>query len=449
MFELIKVTAEYSNAVLVAVLPCFSDFAKQVEIPIPVPIAMNQVQHFVCDPRYGHLGGYLTLTNGCEFWFDHGFVEGFRTPRSYFNLQDPALIPKFYGPLRLNKDEALKLARGTIIRLGYSLHETYADQEPEITLPLYQGTNVVPHYRFVWKNPIALAGNANSVDIEVDAAQKRIQMLRFLNDNLWRNPPRTSVQPILLNQHPLSLSASNSLVKDALPKISELVQKLQLPMTLPLSSKNIEELETDDEGTTRLVLTNGYTFECETTSGMGLTFSTGIAYRTPDSLFYWNPLKPRPPIEKFLGKWKMSDEQAVTFARGMIRKAGYTEKQLGADQAPDIQKAKQVGTYIIPRLLISWKVLGDIPGSLVAEAVVEVDADSGTLKYIRLHNGVIESADARKAKANVPRNLQMIFQTNAPAHFPGTNRVSPILRGQVNANIPVTTNRAGATPDFE
>src|SRR3989442_1162736 len=166
MFEFIQVTAQYSNEVLVALLPLFSDFVRKAELPMPTPITAYQVQRFVCDIHMADVGGYLTLTNGLELWYSHGHVEGFRTPRSFYNVEDPAEYPRFYGPLRLNKEQALELARDRLRKLDYTPKQSFTDQEPHIESPPRFGTNVVPHYRFKWTDPV-FGGTA--VSIELDA----------------------------------------------------------------------------------------------------------------------------------------------------------------------------------------------------------------------------------------------------------------------------------------
>src|SRR5260370_6081867 len=116
---------------------------------MPTPITIQQVERFVPYPQRANIGGgYLVLTNGLELWYYHGHVEGFRTPRSYYNLQGNFNedVRRFYGPVKLNKDEALQLARKTLLKLGYSLKETFADQDPQVELPPRIGTNTVPHY---------------------------------------------------------------------------------------------------------------------------------------------------------------------------------------------------------------------------------------------------------------------------------------------------------------
>jgi hypothetical protein len=38
MFEIFQITVSYSNAVLVAIMPHISNFAKALDLPIPQPV---------------------------------------------------------------------------------------------------------------------------------------------------------------------------------------------------------------------------------------------------------------------------------------------------------------------------------------------------------------------------------------------------------------------------
>src|SRR5450756_2509177 len=133
MWELVQITAQYSHAVLVAILPLISDFATRLDLP-DGPVTTNQVQEFKCDPRLGQAGGAITLSNGFQFTFLDGRVSVYRSPQSYFSLQDPEQIPRFYGPVKLKEKEALQIALGAIKKLGYENSVFNADKPPIVTV---------------------------------------------------------------------------------------------------------------------------------------------------------------------------------------------------------------------------------------------------------------------------------------------------------------------------
>ena len=87
--EFIHITSAYSNAVLVAILPQVTQFSEELDLPVLQPIKQEHVQFFRPDRRAGpgFVGGHLVLTNGYEFWYQHGHVTGFAAADSYFMEQ--------------------------------------------------------------------------------------------------------------------------------------------------------------------------------------------------------------------------------------------------------------------------------------------------------------------------------------------------------------------------
>jgi hypothetical protein len=153
MFEILQVTAQYSNAVLVAVMPYVAEFAKKLELPVPQPVTIGQVAEFKCSPRGDLFGGRVILTNGYEFAFLHGHIEMYRNPRSYCELQDPDLVPKFFGPVKLKEKDAIRVAHDAIKKLGYTDAMLDADRPPRVTLPARVGKEYVARYRVWWGTP--------------------------------------------------------------------------------------------------------------------------------------------------------------------------------------------------------------------------------------------------------------------------------------------------------
>ena len=73
--DFIQMTAAYSNAMLTLVLSNATDVTTKLNLDVPKPILPAHVRKFVCDPRQGSFGGWLTLTNGfqfCQFWYEWG-----------------------------------------------------------------------------------------------------------------------------------------------------------------------------------------------------------------------------------------------------------------------------------------------------------------------------------------------------------------------------------------
>jgi hypothetical protein len=192
--ELIHITAEYSNAVLVAILPYISDFAARFELGITQPVTTNHVQRFRPDARKGFGGGLVSLTNGYEFGFGHGHMNVFRCPRSYHSLQDPDRIPEFVGELKMSKRQAVAFAREKLRRLGYTEQQLPLKQSPKVHPPPKFKGKRVPFYDIQW--PKDLAGNFYA-RVEVDAQNRAVTLMTLAGTNLYRAPPDFGVEPEL------------------------------------------------------------------------------------------------------------------------------------------------------------------------------------------------------------------------------------------------------------
>ena len=148
---LIQMTAQYSNAVLVALMPYFSDAAHKLDLPVPQPITMQDVVNSSVLPfRHPNgeiMGAGIELKGGWALGYTRGCVDFVEKRPSYFTVQDPDDLPQYYGKLRMSKDEAIQMARNAIKKMGIQLEEVFAEQEPRVTMPAkVQATNTIPYY---------------------------------------------------------------------------------------------------------------------------------------------------------------------------------------------------------------------------------------------------------------------------------------------------------------
>jgi hypothetical protein len=154
----IHITAAYSNAVLVAILPHISDYAKKLDLPIPQPITVSQVAHFGVEHLQGEVGGGVWLTNYYLFSFKNGYVNMFRLNKhNPFNDDNPAENwPKYaFGKINMTTNQALDLIRASITKLGYDVKTFHVDQPPTSMTGPYDLTNEykrnqVPYCEVEW-----------------------------------------------------------------------------------------------------------------------------------------------------------------------------------------------------------------------------------------------------------------------------------------------------------
>ncbi|MGH7976817.1 MAG: PepSY domain-containing protein, partial [Limisphaerales bacterium] len=196
--EFFQITAAYSNAMLVAIMPHVSDFAQKLDLPTPQPVTIAQVERFICFPRSDHIGGRVVLTNGCEFIFDHGRMERFDSPHSYYFLQDPDLVPKFYGPIKITEAQALQIAHNAIKKLGYTDAMLATDRRPRVDPPPQDGNHFIARYQIRWYDPTR-GGDPNqptrSIEFEINATTGQIETIDIPNPNTFRADLKLNVHP--------------------------------------------------------------------------------------------------------------------------------------------------------------------------------------------------------------------------------------------------------------
>jgi hypothetical protein len=314
--EWIRVTAEYSNAVLVAVLPYVSDFARKLDLPVPRPIETEHVRGCGIVPyRTRDCGGHDTpvgvvLTNRWSFRFADGSVNSFSSPNCYFGLQDPDLVSNYFGAVRITQAEAVKLARETVRKLGIALETVYAEQEPRIPPLEKVGTNVIPRYRVEWVNPVG----GPTVEAEVNADAKRVESMSVHSPHLRKPPPKITVTPppgrSFVPYRPPKINPEYAwkLIPLVLRAVDDYAAKLSLPVLRPLSTNHVARFELHDNGGwphAEVELTNGWRFVYRNSMVNG--------HYAPDNLFN-NDRKPK-PVKDLLGKWTMTEAEAVELVR--------------------------------------------------------------------------------------------------------------------------------------
>jgi hypothetical protein len=200
MPDMIHVTLQYSNAVLVALLPIFSDFAKKLELPVPAPITCDSVDQFAPRRLPGDVGGTLRLTNGWRFDYSRGHVDAFEAPKNYFTEQNPDRVHEYLGEVNMSRGEALVMARQALKRMGYAEKLPYTTKRPsKIEGPLKWRGHTIPWYRIEWEWKTGDAEHA--VWFNIDGQRRQIARFFVASTNLWGKPPEISVKPELESEY--------------------------------------------------------------------------------------------------------------------------------------------------------------------------------------------------------------------------------------------------------
>ena len=400
----VKVTPEYSNAVLTAVLPYFSDVAKKLELPVPQPIKQGDVAIFHVLP-FGEMTASMLLKNGWVFNFGFGYVGDFSSPHSYLNLQDPDQIPKYFGQVKMKRDEAIQLARQTLKKLSIPLEDVFADQEPQVVSPVKIETNTVPRFEIIWRDPYG----RKAADFEINAETKQVELMHVRSWNLHRPPPKVSVTPAIQQDWPtVNPDYANQLIPIMFQAIGTYAEKLSLPIPLPVTTHNVARVEIHDNGGwphAEITLTNGWRFVYRHTMVNG--------YYAPDAFVtaVGHPIH----LKDFEGKWNMTTNQAIDLVKKTLAKLDYPTNNIHVDFAPNIIFPAGDFRKIIPRYFFEWHFENATHDDLQSKVEAEVNADSGKLESLYYDD---KAYWISRPPIDVPISLPLPKQTNAltPIH---------------------------------
>jgi len=204
--ELIHMTLNYSNALLVAILPHISDFAKKLDLPVTQPVTTNQVAWSRPSPYKEFIADTVVLTNHYWFSYSWGCVDGFRSlVDNPFYDDDPAQNWSHYafGKDNMSTNEAITMAREALKKLGYDLKQFHADDPPTSfhgPANLNDGHHF-PYCEIGWDSPepktLAEEHNASHVQFQINMREKTLVGMSIISRKIWRDSPKIDVVPEL------------------------------------------------------------------------------------------------------------------------------------------------------------------------------------------------------------------------------------------------------------
>jgi len=402
--KFIQVTPAYSNAVVRALLPYYSDFAKKLDLPISLPIKAEDIVYCGISPQLAEDDGIylvgITLKNGFQFDYGGGYVRSFSRGNSYYGLQDPYEIPKFYGQIHMTTNEVVQLARETLKKIGIPLEDVFADKEPEITLPPHPDTtNIVPRYELEWPTP-----SGSGIKMEINAETKQVEFLYVLSRNLKRPSLKTNVNPPI--NHTLdhmfpplpNPEYAWKLIPIVLKAIDEYAEKLTLPIPRGLTTNEVAVFQLSNNlgwPHCEIILTNGWVFVYRHAMVNG--------YYSPDNFFDmgYHPFH----LKDFEGKWNLDTNQAISVVRKAMAKLDYSTNHIHLDFEPTFLYATGDFKKVVPRYFFEWyyPTNGDTQSRIEAE----VNADSGKLESLYYD-------DKAYWNRRPPIDVPISFPLNAP-----------------------------------
>ncbi len=407
--EFIRVTADYSNAVLVAVMPYVGDVARRLELPVPLPLAIEHVTHCNILPKRAVAVEIGTVgTNGNWFFaFSKGYVNIVQGPHDYFTEQEPDKIASYFGKLNMSRTEAVNKARETIRKLGIDPEMVFADQEARVTGPEQVGTNTIPQYKIEWVDP---RSGFPKTAVNIDGENKRVTRVSIQNLVLFRPDPKINgitapSAPGTANWPPTNPAYALQLAPIALKAIDAYSKKLGLNVPSPLTTNYVAKLSLADNGGwphAEIELTNGWRFVYRNSGICG--------YYAPVNFFNSDA---RPiTVREFAGVPKLSEADAIKAVKAAVVKLDYPTNLLMLDFEPQV--IKPVANNI-PRVMLFWHKENSDQTDLVFKLEAEVNLENGGIASLYFDNVALWN---KPPSIDIPLTLP---QTNNTLHRVGSN----------------------------
>jgi hypothetical protein len=175
-----------TNELLSISLAAIGAFTNIVSIPPKaVPTTTNEIARFAINP-WRPTEVYITHSLGTDFWIRDGTIKSFCSPGSYSKLQDPDLIPKFFGVATLTTNELIAFGLN-IVRKLLKRESHLSTTTPDIRTPgIVLGTNV-PFVTLSWPGTNKDSAFRYAVEVEIDARSSAVTWLD-LQDSAFFDP---------------------------------------------------------------------------------------------------------------------------------------------------------------------------------------------------------------------------------------------------------------------
>jgi hypothetical protein len=186
------------------------------------------------------VGGGLWLTNGYHFIFENGYVFEFnRTTENPWLSEDPATDwPHYVGKDNMTTNDAITMARQTLVKLGYDPRGLHADTLPtSIEGPNELREGHFPYCKIEWSIEPKTEEDTNEtslVQFFFNMTDKSIIGLNVINRKLHRPNPKVDVVPELESDYRKNHHGN-------------MVINTNAPKTLSFPAPKIERVKTNSE----------------------------------------------------------------------------------------------------------------------------------------------------------------------------------------------------------
>jgi hypothetical protein len=181
----------YAEALVPIVFTAIDEYAAKLDLPVPRPLTTNHVARFQFSDNGGWPDVHVDLTNGARFIYRNTVVNGYYGPDCIWE-DDFKYWPvkKLFGPWRMTEDEAIELAKKTVLQAGYPTNTLYLHEKPEVKKPNTPGGPDIPRYYIQWKHyPVPDKEFTAWTRVEVNADKKAVESVYHDAKVFWGKKP--------------------------------------------------------------------------------------------------------------------------------------------------------------------------------------------------------------------------------------------------------------------
>jgi hypothetical protein len=397
-----------TNLLLSIGFSIITNFANVVHLPDnAVPKSPADLQRCLIGSPYSPIDLFLEDRQEKCFEISDGVVCRYSSPDSFFEIQDPKLIPNYTGTSLLTTNDLMGIASVTVQRLVKHGNPVTNGPPKIVYAGFYKGKRI-PFFRIIWPN-----GNGGITDtavVEIDGRTGQVVFARLwdtafrdfvfgqkIKDQVYTPEPKKpvlqeTISPVRKFHLP---QPSTNYVSKAIKNWLVFCNRLGFETGTETNVANVNWdhtwLYTNEEQSARMPVcqirfVNSSRFE----SINGIVFS----HVSQDACYvgFWDQ---RPPEEwsRFRGKIVKSwQELAKELEPLLIEKLGIP-KELLAPFSPNSRfKAPDVGSEGIKRVIVDWRNWPHNTGRTVWTSETklaisaEFDLETGELKFIKFHD---------------------------------------------------------------
>ena len=177
-----------TNALLSIAFSLITSFTNVVSVPSDaVPHDRADLTKILVGSPSSPTDLYLVDRKGTEFSISGGVVYRYRSPGSYFELQDPKLIPSFEGTSTMDSNDVIHVTASVLQRLIKTQDPLLNESNgaPKIIYPGPRRGGPIPFFRVIW--PRISRGPEKGAEVEIDGRTGTIVFIH-LWDSAFRDP---------------------------------------------------------------------------------------------------------------------------------------------------------------------------------------------------------------------------------------------------------------------